>query len=261
MPGAAFELMTEVTVRASQFFVVALALFVTPAPIAQQPTVWMIGDSTMADKPNPEFNPERGWGQSLPPLLTAGVVVRNMAVNGRSTKSFIDEGKWAAVERELKPGDVVFIQFGHNDEKKEDPTRFADADGAYRANLERFVRQSRAKGAVPILCTSIARRKFDASGALTGTHGRYPIVTREVAAALGVPLLELELGTSRMIAEAGVEGSKALFVWTRPGEFSRYPQSRQDDTHLSPAGAGRVAQLAVDQLRALGLPALDALLR
>lgn len=255
------EFVADVTIRASQLCVMALALFVMPTPGAQQPTVWMIGDSTMADKPNPALNPERGWGQSLPPLLKDGVIVRNMAVNGRSTKSFIDEGKWATVERQVKAGDIVIIQFGHNDEKQEDSTRYADADGAYRANLERFVRESRATGAVPILCTSIARRKFDAVGVLTNTHGRYPIVTREVAAAMNVPLLDMELGTSRLITGAGVDGSKALFVWTRQGEFPSYPASRQDDTHLSPAGAGRVAQIAVEQLRALGLPPLSALLR
>src|SRR4051794_25891447 len=117
-------------------------------------TVYMIGDSTMADRPTPERNPYRGWGQMLPQFLDDSVAVRNFAVNGRSTKSFIDEGRWTAVLAQLQPGDYVIIQFGHNDEKREDPARYTDPNGSYRDNLRRFVEETRAKGATPILCTS-----------------------------------------------------------------------------------------------------------
>src|SRR5688572_25070066 len=144
-------------------------------------TVFMIGDSTMADKPDPDRNPERGWGQLLPSFLDGEVTVVNRAVNGRSSRSFIDEGRWDAVLTALRPGDHVFIQFGHNDEKREDPARFADATTTYRRNLERFVSETRAKGAEPILLTPIVRRKFNASGALEDTHSAYPTVVREVA--------------------------------------------------------------------------------
>ena len=171
----------------------ALALAAIVGAIAE-PTVdvYLVGDSTMADKPTPETNPERGWGQLLPHFFDEHVAIHNHAVNGRSTKSFIDEGKWGAVEHALKPGDYVFIQFGHNDEKVEDSARYAAPYTAYRKNLERFVAETRAKGATPILFTPIVRRKFNAQGTLEDTHGAYPLVVREVARDLNVALVDLQ---------------------------------------------------------------------
>lgn len=158
------------------------------------------------------------------------------------------------------PTDVVIIQFGHNDEKSEDSTRFADADGAYRANLRRFVRETRARGATAVLATPIVRRKFDVTGALQDTHGRYPAVVREVAAELSVPLLDLEQSSGALVRGSGAEGSKRLFVHTRPGEFAMYPDGRADDTHLSADGARAIAELAVVSLRALRVPAIDVVI-
>ena len=149
----------------------------------------------------------------------------------------------------LRAGDVVVIQFGHNDEKREDSTRFADADGAYRQNLERFVRETRARGATPILATSIVRRSFDSTGALRDTHGRYPVVTRELAKAESVPLIDLEKASRALLSQLGPEPAKALYAWSRPGERAIYPDGHQDDTHLSDAGAHRIAELAVLQWR------------
>ena len=223
-------------------------------------TVHMIGDSTMADKPTPETNPERGWGQLLPRFVDEQIVVRNHAVNGRSTKSFIDEGKWSAVVTELRAGDYVFIQFGHNDEKKEDSTRYTSPETTFRQNLERFVRESRAHGAIPVLFTPIARRKFSAAGKLQATHGAYPGAVRAVASALDVPLIDLEALTSKLVQDAGVEGSKKLYNYTAPGEYAMYPDGHQDDTHLSVAGATAVARLAAQAIKA-SAPALGQHLR
>ncbi|MBP7141823.1 MAG: hypothetical protein KBA71_07935 [Opitutaceae bacterium] len=97
------------------------------------PTLYLIGDSTMADKPEEPPNPERGWDQALPRWLDLNQVrVANHAVNGRSTKSFLDEGRWAKVIAVLRPGDFVIIQFGHNDEKEKNPDRYADPWGPIR---------------------------------------------------------------------------------------------------------------------------------
>lgn len=212
---------------------------------AAKPTVYMVGDSTMADRPIPEKNPYRGWGQLLSRFLDDSVVVRNYAVNGRSTKSFIDEGKWAEVIGLVQPGDWVIIQFGHNDEKKEDSTRYADPNGSYKRNLERFVKESRAKGATPILFTSIERRSLDSTtGKLKDTHGAYPQAARDVAHALDVPLIDLQRTTGAMITGAGVEGSKALFGFVAPGTNEMYPEGLADNTHLSLKGATEVARLA-----------------
>jgi len=116
----------------------------------QKVTIFMIGDSTMADKPLAD-NPERGWGQLFPQFFTNEVVIKNLAVNGRSTKSFIKEGRWDSVMKYLKKDDWVFIQFGHNDSKKEDTNRYAAPQALYRENLVRFIKDTRSKGGNPIL--------------------------------------------------------------------------------------------------------------
>ena len=213
-----------------------------PAPV----TIYLIGDSTMSERTAEE--PERGWGQALAPFFDGAVTVRNFASSGRSTRSFIDEGKWAAVKSRLRPGDILVIQFGHNDQKIEDPKRFTNPATAYRHNLERFVTEARARGATPVLASSIVRRKFNAHGVLEDTHGLYPIVTREVARDLGAPFIDLQRLTEELVARAGPDSSKALYVWLAPGQSPRYPEGRQDDTHLSPAGATAVARLAAQAL-------------
>jgi len=228
--------------------VALLAGFAPPAHI----TVWMIGDSTMANKPDPDHNPERGWGQALPQFFDSGVTVENHAVNGRSTKSFIAEGRWDSVRTRLRPGDYVFIEFGHNDEKIEDSTRYTNPYTGYHRNLARFVTETRARGATPVVFSPIVRRHFNAHGVLEDTHGAYPWVARETARDLGAPFVDLLQLTEDLVLRAGPEGSKALYVYTTEGQFPAFPQARADDTHLSPRGAAEVARLAaqaVQQLR------------
>ncbi|MEP6621768.1 MAG: rhamnogalacturonan acetylesterase [bacterium] len=226
-----------------RFLVLLLAATLSVGP-EQKPIIYMIGDSTMADRPTPERNPYRGWGQLLSTFMDDSVMVRNFAVNGRSTKSFIDEGKWAAVVARIRAGDFVLIQFGHNDEKKEDSTRYTDPNGTFKVNLARFVRESRARGATPILFTSIERRSFDSNGKLKDTHGAYPQATRDVARELGVPMVDLQKSTGAMIVAAGLEGSKTLFGYVLPKTNEMYPDGLTDDTHLSLKGATEVARLA-----------------
>ncbi len=177
---------------------------------AQNITVFTIGDSTMANK-KAEVAPETGWCQAFPAFVDATVEVRNRAVNGRSTKSFISEGRWKAVLDSLKAGDYVFIQFGHNDAKIQDSTRYAEPFTTYRASLERFVRETRKKGATPILFTPIVRRKFE-NGFLADTHGNYPLVVRKVCAEQNVPLIDLQLLTAGAVTAIGEEGSKKIYL-------------------------------------------------
>lgn len=210
-------------------------------------TVWTIGDSTMANK-KAEVAPETGWCQAFPNFVSANVEVKNRAVNGRSTKSFITEKRWQWVLDSLKTGDYVFIQFGHNDEKIQDSTRYTEPFTSYRKNLERFVLETRAKGATPILFTSIVRRKFE-NGLLTDTHGNYPVVTRQVATAMNVPLIDLQMLTAGAVTAVGEEPSKQIYLWTTPTE--KFPEGRKDDTHLCTEGASLVARLAAQQLMLL----------
>lgn len=217
----------------------------------QKPTLFLIGDSTMATKENPDKNPEHGWGQVLPQFLTNGIEIQNHAVNGRSSKSFRTEGRWDQVEKQLKKGDFVIIQFGHNDQKIKDSTKFTNPYTQYRANLERYVNEARAKGATPVLMTSIVRRNFNENGVLIDTHKEYPLVVRMVANDLKVPFVDMQLLTEQMEIAYGPENSKKLHLYYKEGEDPYYPKGKEDDTHLSKLGAETVAKLATKSLKAL----------
>ena len=221
---------------------------------ADAPKVHLAGDSTMADKPVDPPNPERGWGQLFPRYFREPAMIVNHAQNGRSTKSFMAEGRWQTLVDALRPGDWAIIQFGHNDQKVEDPTRYAGPDGGFRENLRRFVQEVRAKGATPILAPPVARRRWNDAGQLVETHGAYPDAVRAVAAELDVPLLELNRLTTELEQGHGVEGSKRLHLWIPAGVYERKPDGYQDDTHYSAYGADRVAALAVQEIIRLGLP-------
>lgn len=204
-----------------------------------RPTLFLAGDSTMADKPDLAL-PERGWGQLLRELVRPPLRLDNRAVNGRSTKSFLGEGRWQSLMQELSPGDWVVVQFGHNDEKSYDPTRFTEPEGEFRANLKRFVRETRARGGHPVLATPIVRRKFDEHGAFLDSHGDYPRVVRAVAAEERVPLLDMEGVTRALVQGFGDEKSRSLYL--------------DDDSHLSELGARRVAELAAREMARVDLP-------
>lgn len=212
-------------------------------------TVFMAGNSTMADKPYAGSNPEKGWGQVFHLYFKEEVKVENHAMNGRSTKSFIDEGRWDSLLSRAGPGDYVIIEFGHNDQKKGDPSRYAAADAGYRQNLQRFIADVREKGATPVLATPIMRRRFDENGRFYDTHGRYPEVVRELAAAANVPLLDLHKQTGKLLRQYGEERSKALFLHIEPGEYENLPQGLEDDTHLSGTGAFKICDLAVAEMK------------
>lgn len=218
-------------------------------------TVYLVGDSTMADKPGtPEENPERGWGQLFKTFFDNRVRVENHAVNGRSSKSFLDEGRWDEIVRNLRPGDYVFIQFGHNDEKEEDPSRYTNPNTGFRYNLIKFVNDTRMKGANSVLLSPIVRRHFNEQGTLTDTHGTYPLVCRQVAKELEVPFIDMQWMTEQLVSRLGPEDSKSLYLWVPPGKYPALPDGKQDDTHLNPAGARQFAMLVIESIRALQLP-------
>ncbi len=242
--------------KLKNIFVVLLSLCAIPGAWAAEPgtapasdtlRVYLIGDSTCATKKLDKQNPERGWGHMLQPLFDESVVVENHATNGRSTKSFRDEGRWACVAEKLRPGDYVLIQFGHNDQKFKDSTRYA-SPAQYAENLRRYVRETRAAGATPVLLTSIVRRNF-VDGVLTDTHGDYPAEVRRVAAEEGVALLDMEPLTREWVASLGDERSKEFFMWVEPGTCPLYPDGRKDDTHLNVRGAHVVARMVGECLR------------
>lgn len=217
--------------------------------LAQKPTIYGIGDSTMANKVKPEENPERGWGQMFPLFLNDKITFDNRAVNGRSTRSFIAEKRWDAVLKTLKKGDYVFIQFGHNDAKEKDSLRYTNPHTAYRHNLIRFVTDTRAKGATPILFSSISRRNFNESGVLISTHGDYTMETRLVAQEYKVPFIDMEYFSELLEQSYGPEKSKQLHLHYKKGEIPYYKEDKADDTHLGVKGATEIAKIAAEELK------------
>jgi lysophospholipase L1-like esterase len=217
--------------------------------LAQKPTIYGIGDSTMANKTKPEVNPERGWGQMLPLFFNDNITIDNRALNGRSTRSFIDEKHWDDILKTLKKGDYVFIQFGHNDQKEKDSTRYTNPHTAYRHNLIRFVKETREKGATPIIFSSIVRRNFNEKGVLISTHGDYTLEARLVAQEYNVPFIDMEYYTELLEQSYGPEKSKQLHLHFKAGEIPYYKEDKADDTHLGVKGATEVAKIAVEELK------------
>jgi DNA sulfur modification protein DndE len=216
-------------------------------------TVFLIGDSTMADKPLDD-NPERGWGQLFPKYMTDEVEIQNHAANGRSTKSFINEHRWDPVMSRLKAGDYVLIQFGHNDQKVEDSNRSAPAHTLYKENLIRFVNDVRSKGAIPVLITPVMRRKFDAAGKFIDQHKDYPGVVKEVAALLKVAFIDLHKSSEELIVKEGVENSRRFFLNVPANHFKNYRGKAEDNTHFSEYGATSMASLVCQSIKEQDLP-------
>lgn len=214
--------------------------------------VFMAGDSTMAIKSTIAY-PETGWGMPFVYFWDSTVQVINLAKNGRSTKSFINEGLWKQITNKAAQGDYVFIQFGHNDEV---PTKKnATTESEFRANLIRFVQEARKKGAQPVLLTPVARRKFDETGKIMGTHDVYAQIVRDVALGEKVPLIDLDKKAQVLYQQMGVECSKMLFMHLKPGEHPNFPNGKVDDTHFNELGARLVAELVWEDIK-IKLPEL-----
>ena len=233
-------------------------------------TIFMIGDSTMANKDISGGKLERGWGMMLQNCFSEDVRIDNHAVNGRSSKSFIDEGRWDAVLDKIRPGDYVFIQFGHNDEKPQ-IERHTDPGSTFDDNLRKFIIETRSKGGIPVVFNSVVRRNFykitpkndddealrnttaktvvttkEEGDTLYDTHGDYAIAPRFVAEAEGVVFIDANKITHDLEQGLGREGSKKLHMWFLSGEEASVPDGRQDNTHYNIYGATVVSRLLAD---------------
>ncbi|QNP73439.1 rhamnogalacturonan acetylesterase [Streptomyces roseirectus] len=216
----------------------AVPLAATPAYASSSRTLYIAGDSTAAQKYAPAA-PETGWGMAFPFFLRKGISVANHAVNGRSSKSFVDEGRLAAILDVIEPGDFLLVQFAHNDEKVEDPTRYTEPWTTYQDHLRLYIAGARQRGARPVLVTSVERRRFDGQGNSVPTHGEYPAAMRALAVEEGVPLLDVQALSLALWQRLGVEETKKYFNWTT---------TEQDNTHFNPPGAIAVARLVAREL-------------
>ena len=251
----------------------ALALLVlTSMKSDKVTTIFIIGDSTAAKKDLSKGSPERGWGMALQCYFEEQYIrVDNHAVNGRSSRSFINEGRWEKVRQLIRPGDYVIIQFGHNDEKPK-PDRHTDPGSTFDYNLAKFVRETREQGGIPVLMNPVVRRNFAVKAAkndddealrkttfkdapkqvegdsLIDTHGLYRVAPHDVAKRMNCYFVDANQITHQLEQSLGVEGSKKLHMWYKPGEHPALPEGRQDNTHYNIWGAHQVARLLAEAL-------------
>ncbi|WP_202076576.1 rhamnogalacturonan acetylesterase [Caldalkalibacillus salinus] len=228
-----------------------------------QMRVFLAGDSTMSHY-DQSVAPRAGWGQMLHAFLSDEVDVVNEAASGRSSKSFIHEGRLERIAKRIRSEDYLFIQFGHNDQK--DDERHTEPYGSYQSYLKQYIDLARDKGAYPVLLTSIHRRKFDSEGKIVDTHGHYLIAMRELASQCQVPLIDMAASSQALFESLGPDGTKDIFLWLEPGVHPHYTEGVQDNTHFSEHGAKEMARLAVMDLVTLSFPLAqnvvkDALLR
>jgi lysophospholipase L1-like esterase len=232
--------LTRRQVTSAAFAAVPLGFAAHGTAVSQERsrTLFVAGDSTAAQKYAPAA-PETGWGMALPFFLRKELVVANHAVNGRSSKSFVDEGRLDVVLGAIRPGDFLIIQFAHNDEKADDPTRYTEPWTTYQDYLRQYVDGARARGARPVLATPVERRRFDAGGNAVSSHGDYPAAMCALAKEERVALLDLQALSLALWQRLGVEGTKTYFNWTA---------TEQDNTHFNPPGAITVARLMAQEL-------------
>jgi beta-xylosidase/lysophospholipase L1-like esterase len=254
------------------FIGIAIVFLSSTSEKARPLHLFLAGDSTMADKvlykyaADPQTGgqipvafPERGWGMLLPEFFTDKAVIENYAKNGRSTRTFIEEGLWAQLISNLQKGDYVVIQFGHNDASEAKTGRYTPPSD-YKKNLVKFIDETRAKGGNPILCTPVARRKYE-KGKIVNTHGVYPDLVKEVAKAKNVPVADMYSYTEQWLNEAGEENSAMFFMNIPAGVNTLYPGGLTDNTHYVEEGARKAAAFFVEDIEKQHIEPLAQLLK
>lgn len=207
-------------------------------------TIYLIGDSTV----DTNSLPFMGWGGALQPLTAEDVIVKNHALSGRSSKSFWNEGHFQPVQESMKAGDLLMIQFGHNDEK-DDAERHTDPETTMKAYLNRYIDAALSRGVQPVLLTPVCRRYFTGDHSLMYTHGEYARAIRELAKERQIPLIDLKLLSRAKYLELGEEKTAALFVRLAPGEHPDFPDGHDDKTHFNAYGAAVIAKLVTGAMR------------
>lgn len=216
-------------------------------------TIYLAGDSTVSDYSS-AYKPRAGWGQVLGEQFDGHIKVRNEAIPGRSSKSFIQEGRLNKILKGIQKGDYLFIQFGHNDEKADKPFLYTDPFTTYKSYLKQYIDGARKKKAIPILITPVERRRFSADGSVLETHGQYPQAMKELAQEEKVPVIDLTSKSKALYQQLGPEKTKEMFLWLNAGENHNYPNGVSDSTHFQEKGAKEVALLVIEGIIELHLP-------
>lgn len=243
--------------------VILMSFNIKPKPV----NVYLIGDSTVADYTLDEGYmqkkyPITGWGQVFQQFLKSdslkklnkliksdSALVIDKAKGGRSTRTFFEEGRWKEVLSTLAKNDLVLIQFGHNDAAKDKPERYVDIPG-YKDFLRMYVKETRAKGALPILITPVTRNYPWKDGKLGSAHGEYPQAVKDVAKELNVPIIDLTSLSAAFFTTKGNEFvSKNYFMNLDSAKYEAYPKGQKDNTHFQPEGAREVARLVYEGMK------------
>jgi len=209
--------------------------------------IFIAGDSTAANKQQNK-RPESGWGEYLKDFISPNLEIRNYAENGRSTKSFIAEGRLFQIETEISEGDYLLVQFGHNDSKPED-ARHTDPNTDYLDNLERFATVALSAHATPIFLSSITRRKFVDGKLDPNAVSDYPEAMKAFCQKHNYPFIDMYQISQKLISQLGDESSKKFHNYLKPNENPNYPNGVTDDTHFSPYGAKMYASVIAVELR------------
>jgi lysophospholipase L1-like esterase len=208
-------------------------------------TIYLAGDSTVSDYGS-SVAPRAGWGQVIGRFLDDKIVVKNEATSGRSSKSFIAEGRLESILNQIEKGDYLFIQFGHNDQKVEDPSRYTEPNTTYKSYLKQYIDGARTKQAIPVLVTPVERRRFTEDGIARDSHGQYPAAMMELGFEENVPVIDLTSKSKAVFQTLGPERTKNVFLWLKVGQNENYPNGVQDNTHFQETGAKMVARLVLE---------------
>lgn len=210
-----------------------------------------LGDSTMQFNNFIKF-PQTGWPQALVRFVKPEIEILNFAVNGKSTKNFISLGLFEKALKEIGLNDLVLIEFGHNDVKEEDPTRYTEPYGSYQQNLKFMVESCKAKGAEVILLTSISERNFSDNVFLDSKHSEYPKAMKALAKDMNILCIDMYSLTKEVLCKEGPEASKRFYMNFDAGLYANYPSGLKDDTHLRYDGAYMVANCFYKEMLRLG---------
>lgn len=223
----------------------------------EQQQVWRVflaGDSTVQSYREEADRPLAGWGQKIGDYFNENVQFFNHAMGGRSSKSFISEGRLEVILQQLQAGDYLFIQFAHNDEKSEDERRYTEPYTSYQECLRVYVNEARNRGAIPVLISPVERMKFNEAGRIDRSHGEYPAAMEQLAQEMDVLYIDLHRKSIRLFQQMGEEALKRTFLWLKPGEYAAYPDGIEDRTHFCLEGAYQIAGLVVEGIQELDLP-------
>jgi lysophospholipase L1-like esterase len=201
----------------------------------------------------PDKAPLAGWGQTFGPYFDESVTVINHAITDRSSKSFIEEGRLAAIDQVIGEGDYLFVHFGHNDMRKADC--HTEPFTTYKTYLNEYVETARRHNAVPVLLTPVRKREFGPEGRLLETRlGEYAQAVLQLGDERSVDVIDLYASSAELFERLGSELTQRLFLWLVPGENSNYPGGKRDNLHFNEFGASQIAGLIAKEIRDRGLP-------